>query len=80
MHVDGQTDGQREKERDVTKLVVAFCSFANAPKILPHCYFLFHSYQMDYNVYESRPKCENVAAYSKKHDMTHRKSSECCDT
>ena len=29
-HIDGRTDGQT----DMTKLIVAFCSFANAPKNL----------------------------------------------
>ena len=28
----GQTDGRRDKQTDMTKLIVAFRSFANAPK------------------------------------------------
>jgi len=34
MRMDGQTDGQREREREtyMTKLIVDFCNFANAVK------------------------------------------------
>ena len=32
-HSDGRTDRQRDKGTDMTKLIVAFRNFANAPKI-----------------------------------------------
>ena len=31
-HVDGQTDRQTDGETDMTKLIVAFRNFSNAPK------------------------------------------------
>jgi hypothetical protein len=41
----GQTDGQT----DMTKLIVAFRHFANAPekKTLSHCHFVLHKAEMD---------------------------------
>jgi hypothetical protein len=38
-HSDGRTDGQSEyRETDMTKPMVTFCNFANAPK---NCYIIF---------------------------------------
>jgi len=31
-HVDGRTDGQKNRWADMTKLIVPFRNFANAPK------------------------------------------------
>jgi hypothetical protein len=33
-HAKGRTDGRMERQTDMTKLIVAFRSFANAPKNL----------------------------------------------
>jgi len=32
----GQTDGRTDRQTDATKLIVAFCNFANTPKVYPH--------------------------------------------
>ena len=38
-HVDGRTDRGIERQTDITKLMVAFSNFANAPtKLLPRGY------------------------------------------
>jgi Fe-S-cluster formation regulator IscX/YfhJ len=31
-HADGRTDGRTDRQTDMTKLIVAFRNFANAPK------------------------------------------------
>jgi hypothetical protein len=31
---DGEMNGRTDKETDITKLIVAFCNFVNAPKNL----------------------------------------------
>jgi hypothetical protein len=43
-HADGRTDGRTDRQADVTKLMVAFRNFANAPKkkihLLTQCTYL----------------------------------------
>ena len=33
MQTDGRKDGQRDRQTDITKMVVVFRNFANAPKM-----------------------------------------------
>ena len=32
-HADGRKEGRKDGQTDMTKLIVVFCTFANAPKV-----------------------------------------------
>jgi hypothetical protein len=44
-------DGQTHRHVDITKLIVAFCNFADAPKNAVYCYDSATTYQFTFYLY-----------------------------